>query len=619
MTGRLRDGLLAGAGALGVLLPGQPVFAQSDASEYSTADIVVTAQRREQRLQDVPVAVSVVTGAALDNQGIRSVTTLSARLPNVKIASANGTDLLNIRGVGSGNNPGFEQAVGTFVDGIYRGRARATRAALFDIDRIEVLKGPQTTFFGNNTIAGALSITTRKPTDTLSYNASALYTPSIGEYVLEAGVSGPISDTLSARIAGRASGMDGYIYNAYLNDDGPRSRDYQGRISFQFKPTDTFQSDLRFDIGRNRAQNALPYELLNCPPDPAYGPARGACADYLAASGGKVDDKLNYRADLRNTTSAYDFYEIGWTNSLELGDLTLSAISGYFDHDVNLLIQNIPVPTPGVGGVGRLVYRDMEHFHQFSQEVRLQSPTGGTFEWMVGAYYANSKLSHPQEFGAFQADLAAIPVISAFYAPGTPIGISVGLKEKQNTESVFGSATIRPTKGLRVNLGLRYTTVGKQASRLIRYGTASLNPTQEGFTPGSAAAQAALQSVLGGSLAEFPDTDRRDDKLLPSVGLQYDITPDSMAYVSYTKGFKAGGFDNSTTGAIFGPESVDAYEIGIKNTLFDRRMTLNLAAFWSDYKDLQENTYVFLPSGLIGSTVGNVAKARSKGLEMSLA
>ena len=155
----------------------------SDDQEFTLEDITVTAQGREQSLDDVPVSVSVVVGENLDNFSINSLEDVAVRLPNVNIATAP-FDSLNIRGVGSGTNGGFQQSVGVFVDGIYHGRNKSSQIALFDIDRVEVLKGPQTTFFGANSIAGALNITTRTPGDAFDYNISALYGTD-GEYNLE--------------------------------------------------------------------------------------------------------------------------------------------------------------------------------------------------------------------------------------------------------------------------------------------------------------------------------------------------------------------------------------------------------------------------------------------------
>lgn len=183
--------VIAASSALAQVGPEQPA-SEAAAPEAGASDddgaIVVTAQRRAQRLQDIPVSVSVTTGEALQQANLLNLESLSARLPSVRISPAPVSDFIAVRGVGSSLNFGFEQSVGTFVDGIYRGRSRSTRAAMFDVERVEVLRGPQTTFFGNNAIAGAFNITTRRPSRDFETNALAFYAPDTREYTLEAGV-----------------------------------------------------------------------------------------------------------------------------------------------------------------------------------------------------------------------------------------------------------------------------------------------------------------------------------------------------------------------------------------------------------------------------------------------
>ncbi|SCW94420.1 TonB-dependent Receptor Plug Domain [Sphingobium faniae] len=200
-----------------------------------TGDIVVTAQGRSQQLRDVPVSVSVTSGDSLAQNNIVSLQELSTRLPNIRVSAGPASNILTIRGVGSGLNMGFEQSVGTFVDGVYRGRSRSTAAALFDLDRVEVLRGPQSTFFGNNVIAGALNIASRKPSRNFGANATALYSPSDGEYSIEAGVDLPASDALSVRLAGKILGMDGYVKNIARPHYGPRNRDGLARASLRWE------------------------------------------------------------------------------------------------------------------------------------------------------------------------------------------------------------------------------------------------------------------------------------------------------------------------------------------------------------------------------------------------
>lgn len=625
MTGftarRARRILLAGTG-LAALLGAVPAYSNETAPETETttpeADIVVTARGREQRLLDVPVAVSVVSGAELERADLRSLQDVTARLPNVRINNGTNTDVLVIRGVGSGANVGFEQAVGTFVDGVYRGRSRATRAALFDLDRVEVLRGPQTTFFGHNAVAGALNIVTRKPGNELTVNASALYEIEHGEYALEAGVTVPLADTLSVRVAGRLSGMDGYVANGTLGRDGPQMRDRIGRISVRFEPSDSFRSDLRVDMARLRSRDAFPGEIVGCPPAAAYGAAGLACARHLA--GAFPESQLNYAAAGRETFFNYDYTEAAWTNQLDFGGASLTSITAYFEHENDAKIQLIPTADIGFGGSGMLPTRNLEEFKQFSQELRLQSDAGNTIDWMVGAYYAHGELEARNRTGFHFVPFSLItPGLSTPLAPNTPIAGRPTLSQRDNVYSAFGSLTWRASEALRLNLAARYSKVDKAGSRTMSWGILDGN-LGENFVALPLADQILINAGRGSSMAQYPITNRSDDKFMPSVGIEYDLAPDVMAYATYSYGFKAGGYDASAQGGIYGPETVNAYEAGIKGSLSGGLATFSLAVFRSNYKDLQETSIVFTGTGnqqSITAVVANAAGARVQGVELS--
>ncbi|MCA8900392.1 MAG: TonB-dependent receptor [Hyphomonas sp.] len=176
--------------------------------EVRLGNVTVTAQRREESLQDVPVSVGVVDGGEMAEQNISSLQELSTRQASMVVRETPGGDQIAIRGTASGFNAGFEQSVATFVDGVYRPRARSSRVAMFDVERVEVLRGPQTTFFGANAIAGALNITTRKPGEEFGINGSAFYSPDDDEYNLELGLDAPLGDKAGLRIAGRVAAVD---------------------------------------------------------------------------------------------------------------------------------------------------------------------------------------------------------------------------------------------------------------------------------------------------------------------------------------------------------------------------------------------------------------------------
>lgn len=597
--------------------PGPAAIPPAEPPPVEPGEIVVTAQGRQQRLRDVPISASVISGAALQSGNLRNLEELAQRLPAVKLTPGPASDLLNIRGVGSGLNGGFEQSVATFVDGIYRGRSRSSRAALFDVDRVEVLKGPQTTFFGNNAIAGALNIATRRPMPggKAAFNASALYAPTDGEFAFEAGVSAPVTDRLGIRVAAKYFGMDGYVKNTLLDEHGPHLRDFVVRGSAAWEPTDRLRTDVRVDYGRFRDGNSFPNEVVGCPPQsPPYPAPRGLCASYLQAAGTRADDRLNQRTASAGSRFALDFVEVAATNSLKVGSHVLTGRTSYYDHDVFNLTQLAPFPLAGTGGrASPFPTFTPEDYHAYSQEIRLQSPAGGTLEYLVGGYVERGRLATELTSGYYFSPFGA--GAPGFTAAATPIVLRSTLRQHDRTLSAFASGTWRPAPGLRLNGGLRYSAVRKTAVRDGQIGTGGDNPG-DGFVALPDAAQALLRRALGGRGGNFADPKRTDAKLMPSASVQYDLLPTLMAYASYTRGFKAGGFSVTPNPDMFRPENVDAYEVGAKGSLLDGRLSFNIAAYLSDYDDLQESTNVVLPSGAIQSVVGNVAKARSQGVDL---
>lgn len=622
---------VAMAVALAVLTA--PAFAQqadTAAANDAAADIVVTAQGRAQRLQDVPVAVSVLGGEALEQQGIRSLQDVSQRLGNVKITLGTQVNSINIRGVGSGENPGFEQAVATFSDGVYRSRSRASVAALFDIERLEVLRGPQTTFFGANASAGALSITTRKPSGNFEWNATGLYGVSDGEYNFEAGVSAPLTETLGVRVAGRLSGMNGFVKMA-TGGHGPNDDSRQARVSLRWQPSSSWTTDFRFDIVRSRIDNANPFQLLDCPA-PAGIPSSPACGAIIATQGANLENELDFRSSARPSFQDFDFHEAALTNELDVGAGKLKSVSAYNRMKVRSALNLIPVPFPAVNGTQEgFPISQQERYRFFSQEVRFESNSGGTFEYTLGAYYQYGKLNfgglsnfYFAPFGAIIEN--ALRVDFPDITPTTPYASGYGSVQTENTFSAFAAATIRPVDHLRINLGARYTSVRKKATRLLTVGTSQNGDPSTYVVFGNGTAPSAtigvpitrsqgFCAIIGCELNDFNPRKKTDDQFMPSVGVQYDFADRLMGYATYSKGFKAGGYSASSSASVFGPEKVDAYEIGLKGSAAGNMLTYNLAIFRMNYTGLQETTFDVNAA----SRVSNVAGARSQGVELGTA
>jgi iron complex outermembrane receptor protein len=201
------------------------------------------------------------------------------------------------------------------------------------------------------------------------------------------------------------------------------------------------------------------------------------------------------------------------------------------------------------------------------------------------------------------------------YNASSPIAGYLAPRINDRTKSAFVAATAHLLPALRLNLGLRYSVVDKTGERDTSYGTGGALLSLDNYVPGPQAASIILARILGSSLAPFPISKRTDKKLMPSAGLQYDVTGNLMTYATYSKGFKAGGFSSTASNGVFDPENVNAYEVGVKGSLFDRAVTFSLDAFRSDYKNLQESVAIFLPSGSVMTLVANAATARSQGIE----
>jgi iron complex outermembrane recepter protein len=573
-------------------------------------EIVVTAQRREERLQDVPLSVTAVTGETLTEGNVNSLEHLSHRTPSVHVgAGGTRTSYLTIRGIGSGNNQAFDQAVGMFVDEIYHGRSRVTAASFLDLERLEVLKGPQSTFFGNNVIAGAFNMTTRKPSFDPNGYVRALY-GEYGQYALEGAAGGAITDTLAFRVAASSNGQDGWVENVVSGDKLPKQDNMAGRISLAYQPTDSLDVILKAERTTSKSKGGLDWVPNECPPTAPFA-AAGFCAVAVSQGlPGDVDDLENSSGP--DARGSFDTNEYLLAINYEVADHNFTSITGYHEYDQAVDVDNDFLPSRNLQG------SNSEQYDQFSQELRVVSPAGRRFEYVVGAYYQTDQLTFQQE-QVFFINSLAIPNNPALASlvPYLPLGNRINFDQDEKSYAVFGSLAWNITDDLKLTGGLRRTWVEKDSERVLFIGTGNGNFGDVTALPDS------LQPLAGTLGFGVPGTlagDRDDDDLLPSVKIQYQIQPDMMVYASYSEGFKAGGFNGVDTSGTasryaFDPESVAAYEVGLKSQLFDR-VLLNIAVFHSDYEDLQVSVSERAPSGASISVVNNAGRSRTRGVEL---
>lgn len=622
-----------------------PTFAQE------LEEIVITTQRRAESLQDVPISVSAVTGETMLEYGFSDVEDMAAFVPNLFIEDGFTGQRMQIRGIGTSvGNEAFEQAVAQFNDGIYYGRDDLSQNAVFDVERIEVVRGPQPTFAGQSATAGAINTISRRPGDVFSARILAAYGNN-DETNAEFGVTIPVTDTFALRASGRYNELADTGYKQYETGADIGYQENQSyRLIGVWEPADTVSVEFKYEY-QDVFRAGTPDRYVRCDTDPAtsFGDGRflqgfgAACAiqalyynDVIGGDFGYVGEggfldiwDATAAIDARNglnpgdpgawtpapgTSNVYvgadniaefntppershqaDIGKIGidW----DIGDLTLSLVSGFVQYDKYHVMDPDSTVFP-IFRAGR-----KETFEQKSQEIRLTSPDEDRFSWMAGLYWQNTDIdSH-------------LPVYTAF---GTPLGAASGfagdLLEDATWKSFFFSTNYDMNDNWRLNVGGRYQKVEKDGLFAATYAPVNAEGTafQEFrlYPPIPRFARASVEHPLKNDASEF----------LPEVGIQWDATDDMMFYAKYAEAFKAGGFvvGPSPGGGIpnnltYEPEYAEGFELGMKATVLDGRMRLNVAIFDTDYSDLQvtqqdQDTNNF-------ETV-NAAKANTKGIEV---
>ena len=582
-------------------------------------EVVVTAQKREQSLQDIPISVAVTSGEHIEKQNLIDLVELAAQTPNIIITAGPASDLLYIRGVGSSINGGYEQSVGTFVDGIYHGRSRYSRGVLFDVERVELLRGPQSTYFGNNAIAGALNVITRKPGDEFEGYVNVLFEPDDGERSVEFALGGPVTDTLGVRVATKIYGMSGFVRDIHSGVQGPDLDDKLVRATVAWKPTDSFDAIFKAEIASSDGDRTPHFQLFNCPPPAGFPGPGGSCAAALGVFG-TLNDKLDtIGMDTPGEFTNVNTREYVLTLNLDMWNHSFTSITGYSNYDYRQGFDGDSIPLPLIGA------NFNEDFEQYSQEFRITSPAGNRFEYLAGFYWQTSDLFNQNKiYTDIVTPLLLTSPAGPLYAPFLPVGPQNDLFQDEETFSLFGSLTWHITDSLRGTVGLRWTDVQKDGVKSLFIGS----------TPGAAALSGGEFKPLPFPLSMFPLPPRgplagglgtphgpiplsvSNDDVTPSVNIQYDVTEDIMTYFSFSQGFKSGGLDAQNVSGppdplTFGPEEVDAYEAGVKAVWLDRRLATNLAWYRNEYSDLQQGV---LQTG-ITFNVENVGELVVQGVE----
>ncbi len=570
-------------------------FAQESAVDETGAaldstDIVVTAQRRKERVQDIPVAISAFGGDQIERTGIASLENIAPRVPSFYFGSFGAArPQLYIRGIGTRSfDPGSESSVGVFSDDVYLGRSSGSFGAMKDIERVEVLRGPQGTLYGRNTIGGAINVISKSPTNELTGNFEG-GASNFGGYNVFGAVGGPISgDQLMFRVAAWHENRDGYVTNTTTGNRFQGIDNTGARARLTFVPTDALKIDLTAEYmkdGNKAAFGGLNQGTFGAPESVFFRGSGAASANPDLRRGALSSDPfLDREAKAYTGRIEYDAGAVTFTSISALRQLDITDGRDLEGSSLDILDQS-----------------SAESSKQFTQEFRMTSAPGGSLsinglvDWILGGYYYHDKSDRTDSFhiGLNSA------VRAAAGTPATDVALS---DYKIESYALFGQATFHLTEALDVTVGGRYSHDSKQA-------------TQAGTTTDGAPIIAAPFSTT--NQATYKSFD-------PRIVVSYKVSSDANVYASFSTGFKSGGFQYvpfslGQANVLFDPEDIKAYEVGFKTEWLDRALRVNGAFYYYDYKNLQISR-IILPAGSTApvSLISNAASSTVKGFDLEV-
>lgn len=576
--------------ALGTVLAFVLIAAPAVAAEGRIEEVVVTAQKRESALQDTPIAITALSSSAIEDRQIDSMPQIQHLAPNLVFNTLGGTANLYMRGIGTDINDSLaEPGVALYIDGVYQGVTGDQSAVYNDLERIEVLRGPQGTLYGRNSTGGNVHIFTRQPGFLPELNASVL----VGDYDRIKGhvsAAGPlVEDRLAARASFVVDQRDGVRDNPFDGDDIDERDLQSGRVAVLFTPTSDVEFTLRGDW-TERKDDSPRWDYIEVIEGAGLNPFMFG---GVAAPGSEEimnDGVTEYETDMWGISGTLDW---------QIGAATVRSITAYRESDWGGPYDNDGTNIPF------LQAHPTQTSEQFSQELNLiGTALDARLDWIVGLYYfqQDSLAEYTYELEVLQPVLEAAfglppggladPALNPVWAPriNTSQGSAAPFNDfnsVQDTESraIFAQGTYNLTEALRVTAGLRYTSDEKD---VVQTRTTNISP-------------AVCRDL------------RQDDSWNETTWTliaDFDVTADVMVYASISQGFHAGGFNGGSCGDVYDPETLIAYETGLKSRFADNRVQLNLAAFYYDYEDYQARLFVDQMA-----LVENAAKAAVRGVE----
>lgn len=609
--------------------PSGTTFAATADEAAAPEEIVVSARRREETLVSVPVVVSVLGARDLTRNNATDLSRIGELTPTVVIGTykSNGGGSLAIRGISSpANQTGFEQAVSVAIDGVQTSDGRIAQLGFFDLQQVEVLKGPQALFFGKNSPAGVISIKTADPGRNLELTLRGGYEFVGDEYTLEAAGSVPLSDTLGLRVAVRYRNLDGWMRNTAqpianpfyrpatgapiaasqlpgTRDTRPGDRELLIRTTLKGEITPNFTGRLKLFYA-NSKDNGPGVATQNI----------GPCTGGIPRSFGAPDPAAECIRDNRTTLGdlppvisqtfalgtrdgspygKFDVYSASLDLEWKLDTLTLSSITGYY-RTKYVFFSGLDQTS-----LSQVAFSDVQENRSISQELRLTSDFDGRFNFMLGAFYQDADVDDANDVKLSDANYQAAANRYVSYADKN--------SQRGTTASVFGQALVDITDEIELAGGVRYTRETKAFSKQNVYGIGAFNTLTTLFP--------------GESRPGFLTGNYRDNNLSPEVSLTWRPSSTKTVFAAYKTGYKSGGFGLTSPlllttrigDADFDAEKARGFEVGAKGVFLDSRLRLNFAAFRYKFSNLQVNTF---DPVRFAYTINNASAVKQTGFEL---
>lgn len=531
-------------------------------------EITVTAERREQSLQDVPIAVTAFSGDMVTEANITRMEDVAMQTPNFKMTSFNTAESqLFLRGIGSTNDgPGSDPSVAVFIDDVYIGRPSGASTDLYDLERIEVLRGPQGTLYGRNAAGGTVNIFTKKPQQEFEARAGL----TVGDYNLlnfRGYLNGAISDTVAGKLTVNIRSRDGYAENITTGQDLEDDDTKSIRGQLLFTPSDSVDVLVGFDHTDidNSGDNRF---LTNFDVAPVFPPAFVDPQKAEIATFGN-DPRKSSHDEIQSSNKQLSGLMVNV--SADLNWATLTSITAYRESESEWFQPLVPLLSDQSGGTGIYEVDDsaVQQADQISQEFRLSGATDN-LSWVGGIFYFKENIDKSERFVTYWGPVAPVP-----FGDGD---VTFNMSAKSESIAAFGQVTWGITDTVGLTVGARYTEDEKEQDS-----EAVSNIPNTGF----------WGIPLGPSGSPYSTTGKDSwDEVTPRVSLDWSVTENHMLYFTYSEGFKSGAFNSHTSSPLIAaapllPESSTNYEVGAKTEWLDNRLRFNITYFDLEYEDLQ--------------------------------